>query len=278
MKITPDESPAARPPDLFLARLHAGRLWKTLRRVTFLRSGLYFFLELRRALREEQAQQEVTRLLLSRNDPWYYETSSSEHERFARQTAMLDSLSGGHLFENGLEVGCSEGWYTQALAERCRSLLALDLSPHALARARNRRKWAGRVCFEQFDLRRESLPGGFDLIVIAGVLECMPNPLTIRHIRRKLVDALQTGGYLMVETTRQTGAEALLESSWWSRLLLRGKWINQFIMRHPLLRPVCSVETDGYVIDLCRKSGSDRDLRGLSRRKFTYRANSSLRP
>ena len=167
---------------------------------------------------------------------------------------MLDSVSDGNLFANGLEIGCAEGWYTQALAERCKSLLAMDLSPTALARARSRREWPDRVRFAQFDLRRESLPGGFDLIVIAAVLEYMPNPLTLRRVRQKLVDALRPGGYLMVETTRQTGVMMLLENSWWSRWLLRGKRINQFILKHPLLHPVSSVETDEYVIALCRKS------------------------
>jgi 2-polyprenyl-3-methyl-5-hydroxy-6-metoxy-1,4-benzoquinol methylase len=131
----------------------------------------------------------------------------------------------------------------------------MDLSPTALARAQARREWPDRVRFAQFDLRRDSLPGGFDLIVIAAVLEYMPNPLTLYRVRRKLVDALRSGGYLMVETTRQTGVTALLERSWWSSWLLRGKWINQFVTKHPLLRPVCSIETDGYVIALCRKGG-----------------------
>jgi 2-polyprenyl-3-methyl-5-hydroxy-6-metoxy-1,4-benzoquinol methylase len=111
------------------------------------------------------------------------------------------------------------------------------------------------VRFAQFDLRRESLPESFNLIVITGVLEYMPNPLTLHRVRKKLVDALRPGGYLMVETTRRTDATDRLENSWWSKLLLRGKWINQFIMRHPLLSPVSSVETDWYVIALCRKAG-----------------------
>ena len=72
-------------------------------------------------------------------------------------------------YRRALEIGCSIGVFTQALAARCDAVLAVDLASRALERARER-------CAEQphaeFRLMRipESLPEGeFDLIVISEV-------------------------------------------------------------------------------------------------------------
>jgi SAM-dependent methyltransferase len=138
------------------------------------------------------------------------------------------------------------------LAVRCDSLLVLDISPTALERARRRRPWSERIRFVEFDLRHNPIPGSFDLIVIAGVLEYFARLSTFHRTREKLAAALKPGGYLMVETTRM--AYPIGDTCWWCRTMIVGKWINFFIAKHSSLAVIHSVETDDYVITVYRKA------------------------
>jgi SAM-dependent methyltransferase len=232
-------------------------LWTLLREVTFLRSGLYLIIELWRTFRESQttAPEIFDSIFSAQKDPWMYETNPLENARFLEETAMLDRVREGRLFPSGLEIGCAEGLYTEVLAARCASLLALDFSPTALLRAQNRRQWSERVRFGAFDMRHEPIPGSgnYDLIVLTGVLEYFPRSKTLFKIREKVVAALRVSGYLLVETTR---ANPVVEDSWWGRRLIRGRWINVFITNHPSLAVVQSTTKESYCITLCQKIAS----------------------
>jgi SAM-dependent methyltransferase len=223
-----------------------------LRKVALLRSGVYLAVELRRTLREPRTTTpDVIDKDFATPDPWSYEANPSERARFSDQAAILDEARRERLFTCGLEIGCAEGVFTEVLAERCDSLLVLDVSPTALARTQNRRSWSDRVQFHAFDLQREPIPGTFDLIVVAGVLEYFSRPTTLYKIREKLARALRADGYLLIETTR---ANPIVESSWWGRRLLRGRWINDFICDLPALENLHSTTTEAYCITLCRKA------------------------
>jgi len=238
-------------------KFRSSQLWRLLRKVGFLRSGLYLAIEVRRSLREPWASSlgTVDRDFAERNDPWRYETNPLEQARFLKQTELLDDVRKGQLFESGLEIGCAEGLYSEILAERCESLLVLDLSPTALARAQSRRRWSERVRFGAFDLRSEVVPGTFDLIIVAGVLEYFSRPSTLFRIREKLTAALRPNGYLLVETTR---VNPIVENAWWGRRLIRGKWISALFSEHPSLTVISSVMTDSCSMILCRKLESSR--------------------
>ena len=160
------------------------------------------------------------------------------------------------MFADALEIVCAEGWYTEMLNEKCRSLLALDISPTALHRAHRRRAWHETVAFRQFDLRRDPMPGSFDLIVVASVLEYFSRPATFRRVREKLAHSLRPGGYLMVETTRSI--DTAMDGCWWRGWLLQGKAINTFIAQHPALSEIGAAESDWYVITVYRKNVEDR--------------------
>ncbi len=193
-----------------------------------------------------------TKIFLKSSDPWNYETNPLEQERFSNQTAILDKAREGRRFASALEIGCAEGLYTEVIAARCESLLVLDLSPTALARARDRCQWSERVRFEPFDLRNDVIPGTFDLIVLAGVLEYFSSPATFRKIRKKLAAALVPGGYLLLETTR---VNPVVEEAFWARYLVRGRWIDHFIAKEPSLEVVSSYLAEKYSITLYRKRG-----------------------
>jgi 2-polyprenyl-3-methyl-5-hydroxy-6-metoxy-1,4-benzoquinol methylase len=183
-------------------------------------------------------------------DPWSYATSEAEQECFRHQLAVLDRARPGSRFEEVCEIGCAEGFFTESLEPRCSSLLALDLSEAALARARERRDWGDHVRFARWDLRTDSMQTTYDLVVVAGVLEYFERRSSLRTARDKIVAGVRPGGLLFVVSTRNPGAE----EAWWTRAFPRGARINEYVASHPDLRSVAAESGDAYVIDLFRRT------------------------
>ena len=67
-------------------------------------------------------------------DPWGFANAPFEVGRYEHLIDML----GGETFARAFEPGCSIGELTWRLAARCHSLLAIDISPLAVTRARAR--------------------------------------------------------------------------------------------------------------------------------------------
>ena len=220
-------------------------LWRGLRRVRLLRSGLYFLIELRRTWGKAAR---VDADFESGQDPWQYESNPLELDRFRRQLLLLASVGGS--FGRTLEIGCAEGKFTETLAQISRELVVLDVSTLALERAKSRKAWGASISFARADLREDPIGAGFDLIVVAGVLEYFPRASTLRRAIDKLAASLAPDGYLLVETTR--AAEPAEEACWW-RLMPRGRRINQLAEEHPLLAERASDMTPEFCITLCRK-------------------------
>ena len=101
-------------------------------------------------------------------DRWSYETSSYDRERF---TAVLRGIGPGP-YERVLEVGCSEGVFTRALAsdDRVGAVTAADVSLRALETARRRCEGLSNVSFVSGSVVNEAPPGPFDLIICSEVL------------------------------------------------------------------------------------------------------------
>ena len=95
-------------------------------------------------------------------DPWSYETSSYEADKYRATLAALPDRP----IRRALEMGCSIGVFTEMLAERCGELVAADFSAFAVKQTRKRLAGRRSVQIERRDLR-DSIPSGpFDL---AGV-------------------------------------------------------------------------------------------------------------
>lgn len=99
-------------------------------------------------------------------DPWRFETSEYEDEKYSHTIAALE----GRRYERGLEVGCSIGVLTRRLAARCDALFALDVSERAVAGARERLGDLPGVRVERRSLPEDMPDGPFDLIVCSEVL------------------------------------------------------------------------------------------------------------
>jgi SAM-dependent methyltransferase len=110
------------------------------------------------------------RLYAESSDPWNYDSSAYERDKYAATLAALD----GRRYPNALEVGCSIGAFTQLLADRCRTLVAIDFSPRAIALAR-RRLQSSPTEHPHVSLAQASFPeqvpaGRWDLVVCSEVL------------------------------------------------------------------------------------------------------------
>ena len=109
-----------------------------------------------------------------------------EVARHKSELALIDKLRGHSRFRRAVEIGCSEGIFTQQLAERCESLAATDFLQPALDRAQSN-VLSQDVSFSSLDLRRDALPADLDLLCIIHVLDYVRNPLSLRRIRQKVV-------------------------------------------------------------------------------------------
>jgi predicted TPR repeat methyltransferase len=140
------------------------------------------------------------RLYAASDDPWRFETSAYEREKYA---ATLAALPPGR-FAAAFEAGCSIGVLTRALADRCDRLLAVDVSEAALRLARAR-------CFGQnVRFARMALPHDwpehdrFDLMLFSEVLYFL-DATDLRCLAERSRDSLANGGtVLLVNWTGET--------------------------------------------------------------------------
>lgn len=147
-------------------------------------------------------------------DPWDYETSAYEADKYRR---CLDLLPRGR-FGRALEVGRSIGVMSEAIAARCDSLLGLDFAPTAIAQARARNIANAR--FEVAAVPQDWPEGHWDLIVVSEVLYYLSDKgleATIAKVTRSLAPggACLVVGYLgETETVLSArGVEARLLSA-----------------------------------------------------------------
>jgi SAM-dependent methyltransferase len=103
--------------------------------------------------------------LWAESDPWDLDSSELDQRRYARQLELLR----GRRYERALEIGCGGGSFTRQLAPLCSELVAVDISKHAIERARAASDGAEAVEFRtanvmDLDFERE---GSWDLVVLA---------------------------------------------------------------------------------------------------------------
>ena len=131
-------------------------------------------------------------LYAAQADPWGFETSVYEREKYER---TVDALEGRH-FRRALDCGCSIGVLTARLAPHCDDLLAIDVSERAVDRARNRLDREPHVRVERRTLPEELPDGPFDLIVCSEVLYYWDRELLLSALG-SLEAALAPGGSLL---------------------------------------------------------------------------------
>lgn len=124
-------------------------------------------------------------------DPWNYETSAYEAEKYRRCLSLLPR----ERYARGLEIGCSIGVMSGEIAARCDSLLALDFAPTAVARARGR--GIANARFEVAEIPGDWPPGCWDLIVLSEVLYYLA-PGALETALDRVSAALAPGGSCLI--------------------------------------------------------------------------------
>ncbi|MGY3090066.1 SAM-dependent methyltransferase [Hymenobacter sp. UYAg731] len=126
-------------------------------------------------------------------DPWNFETSPYEREKYAATLAALSRPR----YTEAFEIGCSLGVLTAQLAERSGHLLAVDVSEAALAQARARCAGLPQVEIRQLRVPEEFPSQSFDLIVLSEVGYYW-SPADLARAADLLIAGLNPGGQLLL--------------------------------------------------------------------------------
>lgn len=105
------------------------------------------------------------RMYAADRDPWGFESRWYEQRKYDLTRACLPHPS----YRSGLEIGCSIGVLTAALARRCDALVAVDVSAAAVAVASERLVGEPHVEIRQLGVPGEWPDGEFDLIVLSEI-------------------------------------------------------------------------------------------------------------
>jgi SAM-dependent methyltransferase len=125
-------------------------------------------------------------------DPWKYETSPYELQKYAETIAALPRT-----YQSGLEIGGSIGVLTEKLAPYCETLLSLDVSPTAQARAKQRCAHLPHIQFQIMQIPDQFPDQQFDLILMSevGYYLCQADLL---KAKQQMIGALVPGGHLLL--------------------------------------------------------------------------------
>ena len=126
-------------------------------------------------------------------DPWHFETSAYEHDKYAATLAALPRPR----YAEAFEIGCSLGVLTAQLASRCGHLLAVDVSETALFKARQRCAGLPQVEIRRLQVPQEFPAQQFDLILVSEVGYYWA-PADLEKAAQLLIDALPGGGHLVL--------------------------------------------------------------------------------
>jgi SAM-dependent methyltransferase len=139
--------------------------------------------------------------LWGQGDPWELESSEFEQRKYDREIRILK----GRRYRNVLEMGCGAGAFTLRLDAISDRLLALDVSPTAISRARE----AGLEHAEfrvqnviEFDPRNE---GPWDLMVLNEIVYYLGWLYTffdVTWFAAELFNSTRIGGELLMANTR----------------------------------------------------------------------------
>ncbi len=133
-------------------------------------------------------------------DPWNFTASPYERDKYA---ATLASLPRPH-YAAGLEIGCSIGVLTAALAPLCDTLTALDVAEAALAQARARCRDLPHVRLLDAQVPGEWPEGTFDLILLSEVVYYL-DAADVARLATRVRESLRPGGdVVLVHWTGET--------------------------------------------------------------------------
>lgn len=109
------------------------------------------------------SQDDLERLFQWSEDPWNFENSRYERERLQ----FLLQIVQQYPHDTVLEVGCAEGLFTSELSKISKEVVAIDVSPTALVRSKQR---CPDVTFLHTSLENFSSDRKYDLVICSETL------------------------------------------------------------------------------------------------------------
>jgi SAM-dependent methyltransferase len=180
--------------------------------------------------------------LYRKPDP-YKVASGAEVKKFDHAFSLL----GNRYFEQGIEIGCGEGFNTWRVAKICKKVLALDISLLAIRRARKNNPLPN-IEFTTFDVTANSQKTGFDYVFCSETLYYL-------HINQ-LEDAIQK----IISMAKKAGVIHLLHSRSLkdddSGLALKefgAKTIHEQFIAHHELKLLSDEQTNQYRITILQR-------------------------
>jgi len=131
---------------------------------------------------------------------WDY-NSQLEQERYARVLAKIDRLRGPD-WGSALELGCHDGIFTRQLADRCREVVACDISSDACQRTRSRCEGLSQVRVQPVDVETQDIDGKFDLIFAMDILNYVYGRDKMLRTSATLAAAMKPSGILVITDCR----------------------------------------------------------------------------
>ena len=130
-------------------------------------------------------------------DPWNFESSPYEREKYAATLAALPHAT----YAEAFEIGCSLGVLTAQLAPRCNHLLAVDVTEVPLTKARKRCAQLPQVELQLLRIPDQYPSQHFDLVLLSEVGYYWSPPDLAKAIDLITASLLPGGQLLLVHWT-----------------------------------------------------------------------------
>ena|SRR5579871_4687859 len=139
-------------------------------------------------------------LYAANSDPWNFAASPYERDKYKLTLQALPKPR----YQSALEVGCSIGILTCALASRCDAVLGIDAAEAPLAAARRRCADFPNIRFERMFVPDEWPDGAFGLIVLSEVIYYLSREDVSRLSARVTRSLFKGGSVVLVHWTGDT--------------------------------------------------------------------------
>jgi SAM-dependent methyltransferase len=185
-----------------------------------------------------------------KKDPWNYKNSIYEQEKYKNTLSILPHVK----CNRALEVGCAIGVFTEMLANRAKSLLAVDVSAKAIEAASAANKNNKDIEFLEMDIEKDEPDGLFDLIVCSEVLYYLNEKERIANVRDRFIRWTQPGGHiLLAHMRRKTDDDSGFPANFMRYPSIGAKTVHGVFYDSPLLKPIRELKQPFYTVSLYEK-------------------------
>lgn len=172
------------------------------------------------------------------DDPWEYEQRWYEERK--RQICLALLLK--PVYSKVLEIGCSNGVFSQHLAQRAKQLICLDANSKAIQLAKTRLENLSHVQVIQQRIPDQFPAGSFDLIIISEIMYYL-KPEELSRLIEKVENSLTSQGVVLCCHWRYPI----------DGFVLTGEKVHHLLKQQFHLQHYLNVNDPDFIIDLWNK-------------------------